>query len=656
MAYETDKEKIKENILTRLKACKTDMETLQISRAKSLKYYNADYESGDLGKVVEGRSKVVMSDVADVIEWIKPALMKIFYGGESVVDAKPREGQDEKKAELLTEKLNYDFMVALNGFKILYTWFNDALIFKMGVVKWYWVDDFEYTTYTYKNIPEEKYYNLQQDKNFIIDKIENQAESYIDEYGILMPATYTITGRKKTKTSKPMIENVPPEEFGFDMRMKEIDDKNGFVYHKKAVTENELKSYGITEEDIGGEVARFTDDLITVERYKDLGGIGFLRNLTNNKEYWVYECCCYDYDENNTPIPMISTVFGDQIIKTEINKYDRPNYSVLSPILVSHRICGKSYVDIVKDILLARTQLYRLIMDNCAYQNNARQVVNPYRVPWNDVMNGNRPGGHIRTLYDVDPNSCIASIPPMQLPPQVFQMFENAIPEMRMDRTGVTKYNQGLDSKTLNKTATGISQIMSAAQQRIELIARIIAETGMKDLFKNLCKMNVKFFDMPINIKINNEWQLLTPAMIDCNVDIVIDVGIGTGSKEIAFNQKERMLNIYAMIAKQLRDPMLISQIFDFQNLKEILGEMWVDQGYKNGRAKFLSQNTTNLIPTGGQIGGQPNTGGTVAQAGTNPTGNNGGRGTEAFRTPTNQGVFQGNAGGVASPMARMPM
>jgi hypothetical protein len=40
------------------------------------------------------------------------------------------------------------------------------------------------------------------------------------------------------------------------------------------------------------------------------------------------------------------------------------------------------------------------------------------------------------------------------------------------NRTGMTRYNQGLDADSLNKTASGINMVMSAAQQRQELIAR----------------------------------------------------------------------------------------------------------------------------------------------------------------------------------------
>ena len=44
------------------------------------RYYGKKY-----GNEQEGRSQIVTRDVADVIEWIMPSLMKIFTGGDKVV-------------------------------------------------------------------------------------------------------------------------------------------------------------------------------------------------------------------------------------------------------------------------------------------------------------------------------------------------------------------------------------------------------------------------------------------------------------------------------------------------------------------------------------------------------------------------------------------
>ena len=76
--------------------------------------------------------------------------------------------------------------------------------------------------------------------------------------------------------------------------------------------------------------------------------------------------------------------------------------------------------------------------------------------------------------------------------------------QIREVRTGVTKYNQGLDSESLNKTATGISTIMNQTQMRSELIARIFAETGVKDLFRKMFALSIKYQDKEKIIQTEN--------------------------------------------------------------------------------------------------------------------------------------------------------
>ena len=75
---------------------------------------------------------------------------------------------------------------------------------------------------------------------------------------------------------------------------------------------------------------------------------------------------------------------------------------------------------------------------------------------------------------------------------------------VKENRTGITKYNQGLDSNSLNKTATGISIITQQSNQRLELIARIFAETGMTELFRFLIKLNQLFVNQALVIRLTN--------------------------------------------------------------------------------------------------------------------------------------------------------
>ena len=589
-----DDENLKNRVLTAFKTCKLDMETLQADRAKADKFYNAKA----LGNEKKGRSQIIIPSLSNTVEWMLPGLMRIFYSGEDVVDINPIGAEDELKSKLMKSKVNFDFKNA-GGFKLLYTFFKDALLYKQGVIKYGWKRQ---VTHKYHEmiLDVASVAAMQANPNYIIDVLEETS-----------PGEYRVEARQLIKKNEPVYWNVPPEEWIFDMKMKAVDDPYGFCCHRIPMSKEKAKSlYKITDDELNGEIKKFTDDPIIQERYKDVGGADFIGKVgsttTNDSDIiYVNECYLYQYDDDGNDIPWIVTIIGERVVKKELNKYGKPPFAVISPILVQHRMLGHSIFDIVEQFQLLATSLIRGVMDNIYYSNNGINIVNQHRIKFEEYLNNRVPGGTITTRGDVDPSSAVFQLPFTQLPGQVFRLVESIVPEMLSDATGITKYNQGLDSKSLNKTATGISQIMGAAQQRMELLARIFAETGVTDLFKAAVDMNLQFFNGSMNIKLDNRWVQITPDQISGEYDISIDVGIGTGSKEIKFNQMGMMLDRYSGIANTIKNPADIQQIFTIENVKAIIKEMWENLGYKN-TSKFLTPESVSAQrqPMGGMARG----------------------------------------------------
>src|SRR5210317_1855694 len=112
------------------------------------------------GNEVEGRSQIVTRDVADVIEWIMPSLMKIFTSGDKVVQFEPQGPEDVQMAKHATDYVNYVIMRQNKGFSVIYNWFKDPLLQKNGIVKHYWDDSVKVTREEYKNLTEEEFMAL----------------------------------------------------------------------------------------------------------------------------------------------------------------------------------------------------------------------------------------------------------------------------------------------------------------------------------------------------------------------------------------------------------------------------------------------------------------------------------------------------------------
>lgn len=588
-------EELKELALDYLIKCQSDMQTLQQTRVDIL----SEYMSEPYGNEIKGRSQVVASDIADTIEWIMPAMMKIFYGGKDVVNLSPQSSNDVEGAKMMEVKVNFDFQKSNPGFTILYDWFKDAMMFKLGVVKYWWEKREEYKEREFVGIPEEVVMAIQADPKFIIDKVDYeeiveiiaQANPYTGQ-PIEAPALvrrYHIKGREVKKISKPCFANVPPEEFIFNVKDRFVGET--FCAHRKSIHKSEAVKYGLTEADLVKEAESFEANNLYRERFKDLGGIQFLNSTGDKDFYFIYECYVWEYDKNGDKKSKIVTIIGNRAVKVEDNSYGKPAFCVLTPIRVQHRAVGRAIADLVRDFQKIKTSLTRYVLDNLYFQNNGMKVVNPYRINIDDLLYNNHPGGIVKTRQDIDPSAGIFPVPVTPLPNFTMQIFE-MVDSMKENRTGVTRYNQGIDASSLNKTASGITQIMSASQQRIELIARMFAETGVKDLFQADVDMNLDYFDEVQMVKVDEEWVEIDPTTIDGNFDITIEVGIGMGAKDQQFNQMMNMLNVYAIAMNTGAFQMTPDKI------NAMLKEMWSLIGFKNPE-RFLPEAGNMPIPPG---------------------------------------------------------
>lgn len=575
----TKKEKLKNKALDYLKTTiSSNTELIESHRDGFDAYMGKPY-----GNELEGRSQVVMSDVADTIEWIMPSLMKVFFGGTTVAELTPQGPEDELPAKLMQEKINFDVQKGMNGYLILHDWFKDALLGKYGVTKYWWETDEKRKPEDYEGLNQAEYDTLIQEEDYEVDKVEEIiVQEAIEDELVFYPAvvSYNVSGFRVKKISKPMAKVVPPGEFIFDIETNSTISESEFCAHKRRVHKNYLSKYNISEHEADQQIETFkAEDLVKDARFEDLGGQNFVIDENDEDFVYIYECYMNDYSKKGDKIPMKVVIYGDMVLEAEENTYGAPPFCGLTTVRIPHRAAGLSMAEMVADLQKLKTALMRAILDNIYYQNNGIDIVNPYRINMDDVIDRNEPGAKWRTLYDVDPNTVFASKNPTPLSQQTFQLLET-VEEIKEKRTGVTSYNQGLDSKSLNKTATGISQIMGAAQQRMELIARTFAETGVKDLFQAFVDMNLEYFDSEVNVRINDEWQTINPEALDGEFDLSIDVGVGTGSQEVQVSQLINMINVSS--------PGMQMGVVTKQNFYNILKSIYEKMGYKNAE-KFVT-------------------------------------------------------------------
>ena len=99
-------------------------------RQQALNYYDRK----PLGDEVEGQSRVITSEVADTVETVMPALMRVFVSGDDVVEFQPIEQRDEQAAKEASQYIPHVLMRQNDGFRIIHDWIKGALMYRLSGV------------------------------------------------------------------------------------------------------------------------------------------------------------------------------------------------------------------------------------------------------------------------------------------------------------------------------------------------------------------------------------------------------------------------------------------------------------------------------------------------------------------------------------------
>ena len=527
------------------------------------------------GNEVEGRSQIVTGEVAEVVDGALPQIMKVFTQSNNAVVFEPVNEGDAELAEQATMMANHVFYKDNNGFEVMNSWFWDALCQKVGVVKAYWDDKKDTTKEKYEMLTEDELTMIMQDEEVeVVEQEEYQTETeqnpqpvldqatgqpVMDEMGVpvmmdtppIVNVYYNIKCKRTKDYSKIKIENVAPEEFLIDKRAVTIEDSN-FVAQRSLVTRSDLISMGydssIVETLPTGDTLDFTPE--RVARYAR-GEQPYNTSDVNDESMDLVEYyeCYVRTDMDGDGIAELHRVCyaGNQILMSEECDYI-PFHSVC-PLPIPHKFFGQSLADRALDLQLVKTTITRQMLDNLYLTNNYRVGAVEGQVNLDDLLTSTA-GGVIRIK---NPNALVP-LSVQSSAGQSFPMLEY-LDTVQAKRSGVSEASQGLDPNILqNVTATAVAAMSNAAGGKIELIARIFADTGVSSLMKGILHLLCKYQDKERIIKINNKFVPMNPREWDTQYNVTVNVGLGTGSKteqlgvmQMVLDKQEQMLKEYGL-------------------------------------------------------------------------------------------------------------
>tara|TARA_R110000823_G_scaffold1888_3_gene7661 strand:+ start:2443 stop:4428 length:1986 start_codon:yes stop_codon:yes gene_type:complete len=530
-------------------------------QAKALDYYYGQ----PFGDEEEGFSSVVTRDTLKTVEGIMPSLMKVFASGDTFVEFEPVGAEDVAEAQQATDYLNYVFDKRCDGFSVLYTWFKDALLMKNGLVEVSWTQDEICDIQNFTAIEQIELDALESEEEVeIVHKEINEEDSNL----------YDITIRRTNNRGRPVVDCVPSSEFRIKARSKSIKDSD-FIARVQDVSIGSLIDYGFERDDISaGHGSSLIKNQVEDARFGDVEEPNDFSNDTV-VEYIKAWVRTFDEEDEKMKLFEVHMVGNTVLEKTEVGEIPIIN---LSPIMMPHKFTGVSIADLVQDIQEIRSKMWRHTLDNLALSNAGRYAAVENQVNLQDLID-NRIGGIVREKVQ----GAVRQLPVPQLGNATFP-FLNELEKEREDRAGVSRMTQGLDAAALtsNTAATAVNQVMTAAQEKIQLIARIFAETGVKELFLQLYRLSRTNNSEVDIVKLRGRFVPVSPFDWKDRFDMTVTVGLGNQNKD---QQLMHLNNISTML--QGIGSTRFGYLINAEHVHTLATEFIQNAGYKNS-AKFI--------------------------------------------------------------------
>tara|TARA_R110001606_G_scaffold73907_4_gene170842 strand:+ start:4942 stop:7032 length:2091 start_codon:yes stop_codon:yes gene_type:complete len=543
-------------------------------RIKSQRYFEGEVDIGE----EEGRSKIVSTKVRDTIRAIKPSLMRVFLSSENPVEFVPTNQEDVINAEQATKYAHWKFQ-QLEGYKLLNDAIHDALVKKTGILKIWWEDTTDAEIRSYTNVTEEELSAIVNEDNVEVIEHSTEMGMMTDETGMQSEQEkHSLKVSYQKKQGELKIEGVPPEEFIVDRNAKSVDDAY-IVAHKTEMRVSDLVSMGYDFEQISELSGLSSDSTYTdTEQFERQGyDQEDEENITDlsMKQVQVVEAYM-KIDKEGTGVAMMYRILlaGGESEVLECEPYGEVPFAVFEVDPEPHTFFGRSVADLLMNDQDSSTAMLRGMMDNVALTNSPRQGYVQGQVNVDDLMN-NEIGGLVRMK---SPQALVDIATPF-VAGQVLtamQYMDDAVEA----KSGVSRASMGLDPDALQNTSATAARLQ--AQQgsaQIEVMARNIAEGGMKRLFKLMLELLVENSCEETMMRLHGQFQPIDPRVWNTGMDMTVNVGVGTGQ------EGER----HAALTQALQMQMQVWSTYGSGNgmvtmtgIRNTLGDMLALQGVRN--------------------------------------------------------------------------
>ncbi len=501
---------------------------LLAEREQALNYYK-----GFMPDVpaLQNRSKAVSTDVADAVETVLPDLIEIFTGGDDVAAFVPMNQADEAAARQETDYVNHVVFHKNDGFMTFYTAIKDALLEKLGVFMFWWEENIDIADEHFEGKNAAEVALAAQDGEIVDLKPEATAEA-----GAEVPAqagAYSFTLRQKTDRSDVKIMAVSPDDFAVAADAVSLKDTT-YCAMRSRPRAQDLLDRGIAREIVDALPPYGSREDASVEMARDTAGEHVGRDANQGepndlRQVEVVTHCIRLLSRETGKMEIWRVVTSaDETKLIEKEKLNRVMFATITPYPVTHRLYGRSLADLLLEVQRIKTALTRMVLDSGYFALNQRLEVSTdqageYTI--SDLLR-NEPGVPIRSRT----GNAVRPVSSGALAFDAFGALEY-FSTVAESRTGIVRNAQGLNPDTLHDSATGAMALMSAAQKRVRLIARIFAESGIKDLFLGVHALIRENASAARMVRLNGAWTAVDPSNWAERNEMTIEVGLGASGR-----------------------------------------------------------------------------------------------------------------------------
>lgn len=485
-----------------------------------------EYERGMLfGDEEEGRSQFVSRDVHDTGNSILPSLLRIFFGPERVVEFVPGGKEDVEMAEQATDYINHIFMKDNPGFLILHSAFKDALFRKVGIVKYWWDNSVEVVVSHYTGLDIMELLKLEADLR------EQGAEVEVINGEMKPDGTADVSLKVKRPRDRARIMAVPLEEWFINADARGLEPYEFRITgHGRNLPVSDLVAMGYNEDELDdcrGRDERVSQSLEEVSREPNGALNGIIPEPADESQEPIFYVEAFMYVD----------IDGDGL--AELWKFccAGPEHKILHKEMVDshpfaefpchpepHTFFGSSVADDTMDIQRFKSRVFRDAADSLSLSIFPRTAVTP-GANMADVMNT-----EIGAVIRMERQGDVEVLSTPSVIGDAFPMLAY-MDEVRESRTGMSKVGQGLDPSALqNTTALAANAQFSKSHEHIEIIARVIAETGMKRLFRGLLRLVTQNQRKARMVDLRGKFVQVDPRAYKADMEVTTNVALGGGT------------------------------------------------------------------------------------------------------------------------------